>query len=184
MLLNQTIEVIDCSSQPSLGIKGPGAADWLIKQNIMVPTAPNHWVVHHDEAIVLRLGVSEFLIQQTLNKESHASALSFDMLEASLIKKMDAYSGVYHVPRADTSIQLKGDDVPNLLSQVCRLDVQQLLQDNALVMTQIAGINAILLKASTQPETYRLWFDFSYRNYLLETLTSLAKAMTDIELVN
>ncbi len=180
MLLNKTIEVIDCSSQPSLGIKGSGAADWLIEQNIIIPSVPNHWVAHHDEVIVLRLGVSEFLVQQTLSNGSHA----LEMLEASLIKKMDAYSGVYHVPRADTSLQLKGGDVPNLLSKVCRLDVQQLLQDNALVMTQIAGINAILLKASTQPQTYHLWFDFSYQNYLLETLASLATAMTDIELVN
>lgn len=178
MQLSKSVQMLDLSAQPVIGIKGAASAQWLNKQGFSVPTLPNHWVKQSEQCLILRLGSNEYLLQQL---SIQANQNSFDLIEKTLINKSKESAGIYHVPRADASIQLIGDGVDLLLSQVCRLDIENELQEQALLITHIAGVNAILLKATEQPNSYRFWFDQSYQSYIVETLTKLANAMTDIE---
>jgi sarcosine oxidase, subunit gamma len=173
MQLNKNLEMTDLGMQAIVGLKGSNAAAWLLEQGIDIPDKANHWAKLGQDGMVLRLGMSEFLIQDA----------NTTTIEKNLSIAMEAHAGVYHVPRADVSLQLKGDGVMSLLSQICRLNIDQVTQNNTVVMTQVAGVPAILLKASPQASIYRLWFDFSYQTYMTETITKLAKVNIDFEYV-
>lgn len=181
MLLNKNLEMIDLSMHEVVGIKGNNATAWLTQQGIEVPSAPNHWIKLGQDGMVLRLGMNEYLIQQVSSKDNHETQSIIPTIENSLSKEMNEHAGVYRVPRADTSLLLKGDGVAFLLSQICRLNIEQALLGNALVMTQIAGISAILLKESQQVDAYRLWFDLSYQTYMTETITNLTNVNINFE---
>jgi sarcosine oxidase, subunit gamma len=184
MLLNKDLEMIDLSMHAALGIKGSYASAWLEQQGIEVPSAPNYWIKLNQNCMVLRLGMNEFLIQEvgsTINQEAQALIVT---LENNLSNVMEDYAGVYRVPRADASLLLKGDGVAPLLSQMCRLNIEQDIQGHALVMTQVAGVSAILLKESEQGNVYKLLFDLSYQAYMTETIANLAKVNIDFELVS
>jgi len=176
------MEMIDFSAQASIGIKGAHAASWLSAQQISVPQKPNHWVLHNETHLVLRLGMQELLIQQIAGKDNSHPDDCLATLESSLARNLHDTNhekeGVYHVPRADSLMQLTGHGVLDLLAQTCRLNISNELQDHALVMTQVAGINAILLKV--QAVTY-LWFDQSYHAYMVETITELTKQSLTIK---
>lgn len=181
MLLNKSLEMIDLSEHEVIGIKGNNATAWLTQQGIEVPSAPNHWIRLGQDGIVLRLGMNEYLIQEVSSKDNHETPSFIPTIENSLSTVMNEHVGVYRVPRADVSLLLKGDGVAFLLSQICRLNIEQDLLSNALVMTQVAGISAILLKESQQAGIYRLWFDLSYQAYMTETITNLTKVNSNFE---
>ncbi len=169
------IKLINSGVQDCIGLKGASAAKWLREQNIPVPNAPNHWVQYDEDHLVLRLGTDAFLLQALTSQDQQQPDQLITKLELCLTIKQHESTGVYRVPRADALLQLTGDGIADLLSQVCRLDTQHVLQNNALVITQIAGVNATLLKASASPEVYYLWFDVSYQDYMVNTMMHLAK---------
>lgn len=169
------IKIISSGAQDCFGLKGSGAAKWLQEQNIQVPDAPNHWVQQNERHLLLRLGSDAFLLQAIDPQDQLQPDALIAKLELCLSIKPLESTGVYRVPHADSFLQLSGDGVADLLSQVCRLDTHHVLQNNALVISQIAGVNATLLKASSHPEVYYLWFDVSYQDYMVKTMMHLAK---------
>lgn len=171
---SQRLQIEDLTEKQRVGIKGAQAERWLNQQVIATPPLPNHWLetyqANGQTLLVLRLGTSEFLIE-ALDDQTDVPLTTFNQVKAA---------GVYTVPRADASFRLAGENINALLAQICMLDITQALQENALVMTQIAGVSAILLKESTQQNSYRLCCDVSYKHYLQDTLKRLAAPM-DIE---
>jgi hypothetical protein len=184
MASQDSIEMLDLHAQACLGIKGRHAADWLAAQHIQVPKTPNHWVQHEENHLVLRFGNDEFLLQQIATRNQSQTDAFLEDLKQRLASNLHEITGVYLVPRADACLQLSGNEVDHLLAQVCRLDTQQLLNNQALVMTQFAGVNGILLKASIQPDVYRLWFDISYQAYMEETIMQLVNQPNSIKHFN
>lgn len=183
MLLNHQVEIMDLSSQTSLGLKGPNAATWLARQGIEIPSKPNQWVNFDNNYMVLRLGLNEFVIQDISYTEKNAAQDFIHKIDQDLIKAMVDCAGVYRVPRADAFMLLSGSGIAPLLSQICRIDLGQVLKNNALVMTQMAGISTVVLKETDNSAVYRLWFDISYLAYMSETIACLAKTNIDFELV-
>ena len=157
------------------GVKGPNAEQWLSQRNIALPAGNNSWVssgTTEDASLVLRLGSSEFLIEQQLNNTSNG--LPDD---GSLSQPIAA--GVYRVQRNDAAFILSGSRIQDLLSELCLLDLRdKALAGDAVVMTQVAGISVTLLRQSAPGKhtgtVYRLWCDGSYGAYMWQTLTQLA----------
>ena len=162
----QKIMMTDTSKLMRFGVKGSKASQWLVDQGIALPEVPNSWHFAQNGTLVLRLGVSEFVVEDNTG---------------SIVAKLKAatrarVSGVYPVARADASFLLTGELLGELFSEICMLDLRQDPYANALYLTQIAGISAILIKQSTDTKTsYRIWCDGTYHRYMYETLTLIAK---------
>lgn len=162
----QAVTITDVSTLQRYGVKGPQAATWLASHGVTIPAQANTWVLS-DHAIVMRLGSSEFLIEDQIDGEVSAK------LEADNLR----ISGVYKVPRADAAYSLAGSDVQNLLAELCALDLREsALAENAVVMTQIAGISATLLRHSVNNETvYKIWCDGTYEVYMHHILSEIVQ---------
>jgi sarcosine oxidase subunit gamma len=161
----------DLSNRPRLGVKGLHAQEWLTALGYITPEQPNCWVATTD-TMQLRLGISEFLIEA--NSNTHA-------LDTLMLAAKSTTAGVYWVPRADAAFEISGRAVTDLLSEICMLDTTK-LASNSLLMTQIAGISAMLIQMpNTALPSYRIWCDGSYHHYMLETLSSIAKELGHVE---
>ena len=160
----QALNITNLSTLQRYGVKGQQASEWLANHGISIPVEANTWILS-DHAIVMRLGASEFLIEdQTDGKTS-------SKLEADVVR----VNGVYKVPRADVSYSLAGSKVLNLFAELCPLDLRETaLAENEVIMTQVAGISATVLRQSINNETvYRLWCDGTYGVYMLHTLSEI-----------
>ncbi|BCM25082.1 sarcosine oxidase subunit gamma [Methyloradius palustris] len=160
------LAIADVSHFKRFGVKGAKAAEWLSGQGIALPESNNSWLETSSATLVMRLGSSEFMI------ESQAA----ENLPTLSNSDQFATPGVYKVPRADAAFIISGQQALNLLSELCTLDlVGESLSENKLLMTQIAGISAILLKQSINgKDAYRIWCDGTYGHYLWETLLEIA----------
>lgn len=162
----QKVSITDVSTLQRYGVKGPQAATWLASHGVVIPTDPNTWVLS-DNAIVMRLGSSEFLIEDQIDGKACAK------LEADHLRR----SGVYKVPRADAAYTLAGSDVRKLLAEICALDLREhALAENAVIMTQVAGISATLLRHDMNNETvYKIWCDGTYGVYMQHILSEIVQ---------
>ena len=161
----QKLRITDVSSLARYGVKGAQAVTWLAKHGVKVPNQPNSWVLS-EETLVMRLGSTEFLIEDQVGGETCKK------LHADTLREPN----VYKVPRADASYLLAGKGVRDLLSELCALDLRETaLADNDVVMTQVAGISATVLRQALSGETvYRLWCDGTYAAFMTHTLAEIA----------
>lgn len=162
---NNSVVISDVSNLQRYGVKGSLAAQWLASHGVALPAKANTWVLSR-QAIVMRLGASEFLI------EDQADGQVCDKLAADTLR----VAGVYKVPRADAAYLLAGSGVLHLFAELCPLDLRETaLLENDLVMTQVAGISAAVLRQTIDNETiYRLWCDGTYGAYMRHTLAGIA----------
>jgi sarcosine oxidase, subunit gamma len=173
------LEITDMSIRERYGVKGPQASKWLASHSVAIPENANTWILNDGKTLVMRLGSSEFLIE--------------DQVGGQTCKKLAAdnvrIAGVYKVPHADASYLLAGSEVLNLLSEVCSLNLREsALQATKLVMTHVAGISATVLCQSINNETiYRIWCDGTYGVYmkrvLLEIASELGGGMTQVKVI-
>ena len=161
--------VADVSCFARFGIKGPEAANWLMSQSIQIPINKNEWI-EHEGYLVLRLGNSEFLIEDQYNSNICQKLAGFNQA---------AVAGVYKVQRADAAFILSGSEVLNMLSELCMLDLRDsALASNTVVMTQVAGISATLLRKTLNGEqVYRVWCDGTYGAYMWNMLLEVTKEL-------
>ena len=174
MATDYKISIIDVSSLPRFGIKGREASVWLSSQGITLPTIANSWTIGKDSSLILRLGNSEFLIEDQKQGQTTAK------LEVACKNRI---AGIYPVARADASFMLTGEAATDLLSEICMLDLRQETHPQALYMTQIAGISATLLKQQLDDNAVvRLWCDGTYHHYMHEILRIIAKEVSTLDL--
>ena len=170
----QTVTTTDISKLERFGVKGPQAAKWLANHGVAIPAKANTWVLSGN-AIVMRLGLTEFLIEDQLIQGKAEGKIC-----AKLGADVARVGGVYKVPRADAAYILAGSGVLNLLSEVCALDLREsALAENDVLMTQVAGISATVLRQSINNETvYRIWCDGTYGQYMQHILDEIAQELT------
>ena len=169
----QVPNITNVSTLKRYGVKGPNAAKWLANHGVAVPAKANTWVLSGN-AVVMRLGSTEFLIEDQLI-QGQADEKICAKLEADTVRA----SGVYKVPRADAAYILAGSGVLNLLSEVCALDLREsALAENDVLMTQVAGISATVLRQSINNETvYRIWCDGTYGVYMQHILSEISQEL-------
>ena len=167
----QALTISNVSKLPRYGVKGAQAANWLAMHGVKIPETANSWVLH-EQTLVMRLGSSEFLIEDQTGGEACKKLLAVTLREPN----------VYKVPRADASYLLAGSDVVNLLSELCALDLREsALLENDVVMTQVAGISAVILRQTSNNEpVYRLWCDGTYHIYMRHVLDEVAVELGNI----
>lgn len=167
----QLLGVTDVSCFQRFSVKGPQAAAWLAARGMNTPAAINSWDEAAPGTMILRLGGSEFLLEDQHSGDTCATlAKGFKQAEVA---------GVYKVQRADAAFILSGSEALDLLSELCMLDLRDsALGANAVVMTQVAGISATLLRQTLNgQQVYRIWCDGTYGPYLWDMLTEVAKEL-------
>src|SRR5450830_1022258 len=160
------LAIADVTHFQRFGIKGAKAAEWLTEQGIMLPESNNSWLATSAASLAMRLGSNEFMIESQIAEN------------LPVLSNSDQFSttGIYKVQRADAAFILSGQHVLNLLSELCTLELTgETLNGNKLLMTQVAGISAILIRQSINgKEAYRIWCDGTYGDYISETLLEIA----------
>ncbi|MGB4811388.1 MAG: sarcosine oxidase subunit gamma [Methylophilaceae bacterium] len=161
--------VADVSCLARYGVKGSNATKWLLEHEIAIPTNPNAWTLCEQKTLVLRLGSTEFLIEDQLGG-SACQRLTNDSARVE---------NVYKVPRADAAFIVSGSEALNLLTELCSLDLREKsLTAKDLVMTQVAGISAIVIRQTLNGEpVYRIWCDGTYGPYMWEVLLEIANEL-------
>ncbi len=165
----KVLGVTDVSCLQRYGFKGPQATKWAAEHALTIPVKPNTWTLSNHNALVLRLGGSEFLVEDQFEGKT-SQQLASDTLRVP---------GVYKVPRADAAFILTGSAVLNLFSELCALDLRpSALLENDLIMTQVAGISATVLRQTRNGEMlYRIWCDGTYGACMWAALIEIANEL-------
>lgn len=157
------LSLVDMSQQPRYGCKGPGAAAWLQSMGLPVPTEPNSAIALDGGKRVLRLGMTEFLLEGPA-----------EMIQA--LASSPRAAGVYPVLRQDLCLHMTGRRLPELLLQTCSVNFAALdLGSAPVVLTSMVGVAVTILPGERNgvPD-YLLWCDGSFGIYLWHTLSSIA----------
>jgi sarcosine oxidase subunit gamma len=157
----RSLALCDVSSIPRLGLKGPGAADWLIGQGLKVPSSIYGCTPVGKTGWVARAGTTEFLIEDSLGEDVVAKLLAAPVT-----------SSVYRMQRQDASLLLSGTNGHLVLAETCGVDFSD--PDSKLIYSRVAGVScAILSRRLNDIPLWQFWFDNSYGMYLWETLLEI-----------
>jgi sarcosine oxidase subunit gamma len=157
------LSMVDRSFLTRFGVKGSGAASWLESQGIAVPDRPNTWNSLPQNGIIARLGLTEFLIEDSIH--SHVA----DQLSKACD---DLPSKVYPVLRQDAAIAIHGHNLQELLQQTCSINFRALsLAERPVILTSMVGVSVTIIPG----EQYRIWCDGTFGAYLWRTLRAIGE---------
>ncbi len=163
------VGVCDLSAFVRVGVKGPGAAAWLVNRNVPVPAEANSWAPA-GAGLVARLARTEFLIEDGIGN-AMARHLAGELQPGE--------PGVYPVPRQDCALALTGIAVNELLVQTCNVDfASQPATGHIVTLTQMVGVSVTVLRSDRGGvPCYRVWCDGTMGPYFWETLTGIAEEL-------
>lgn len=164
------LAIIDLSCLNRFGVKGAHAAAWLKEQDITIPEKPNSWCPLADGSLIARLGLNEFLIEDSLN------TTIAPQLKANC---QHPPARVYPVLRQDLAIALYGTAVNELLLQTCNINFQALnLSEHPVVLTSMIGVAVTIIPGEfSGTPFYRIWCDGTYGNYFWQTLLEMVEEL-------
>lgn len=157
------VVITDLSTQPRFGCKGPRSAEWLASQGLPLPAAANTALELPEGGRILRLGLSEFLVED--------SAARVQQLADS-----PRQPGVYPVLRQDLCLQLRGKKLPQLLRQTCSFNFAALdAAVQPVILTSMTGVAVTVMpdRHANLPSCL-IWCDGSYGVYLWQTLCDIS----------
>lgn len=159
--------IADLSCLTRFGVKGTNAAEWLAKGGLPIPDRPNTWHSLPEGGIIARLGLTEFLIEDSIN-----SAIAPQL--ANACKSPPAK--VYPILRQDLALGLVGDRLNDLLRQTCSFNFQALsLGDRPVVLTSMIGVAVTVIPGESNGQSYyRIWCDRTFGMYFWQTLIQIA----------
>lgn len=159
----------DRSCLTRFGVKGPGAVDWL-SQHLSLPGTANTWQHLPEGGLVARLGMTEFLVEDTINS-AIASYLTRSLTERPV--------NVYPVLRQDLAIALTGEAVPDLLRQTCSFNFSALrLSESPVILTSMIGVGVVVIPSDRHGlPYYRIWCDGTFGPYLWHTLAGIVEEL-------
>jgi sarcosine oxidase, subunit gamma len=163
----QILGIADLSSLNRFGVKGAGAAAWLAEDGIVIER-PNCWMPLAEGGLALRLGLSEYLIE--------------DELSNAIVPRLAnrAYPDqVYPVLRQDLALALCGEQLPALMLQTCNINFRALnLAENPVILTTMIGVAVTILPSERNGlPFYRVWCDGTFSSYFWYTLLEIAQKL-------
>lgn len=155
------VVLTDLSPFARTGFKGADTPDWLARQGLVLPAAPNQALVQADGSLLARLSAGEFLL---LGRPGD---------EMGLVERLDAAwswgegAGMcFPLPRQDSHawFHLRGPAVPAMLAKLCGVDLRpHAFADGAVAQTSVARLNAIIVR---QGDDVHLLADSASAEYL------------------
>jgi sarcosine oxidase subunit gamma len=159
--------IADLSFLTRFGVKGANAAEWLANQGLPIPDYPNTWHSLPEGGIIARLGLTEFLIE-----DSVSSAITPGLATAC----QSPPAKVYPVLRQDLALALVGNRANELLRQTCSFNFQALSpSDRPVVLTSMIGVAVTVIPGDRNGKPfYRIWCDGTFGTYFWQTLVEIA----------
>lgn len=165
---SEKLSIVDLSCLRRCGFKGENSQQWLGDRGIICDR-PNTWTALPEQGIVARLGLNEFLIEDSLNSQ----------VVSELAACSDFPPKVYPVLRQDLAIGLWGEQVNELLLQTCGVNFRSLsLVDRPVVLTSMIGVAVIVIPGEHQGlPFYRIWCDGTFGVYFWKTIAGIAQEL-------
>jgi sarcosine oxidase subunit gamma len=172
------IGIADLSSLTRFGVKGANAAEWLTQQGLPIPDRPNSWHPLPDDGIIARLGLTEFLIEDSVNSAIPVGTAKPNAPQLATACQTPP-AKVYPVLRQDLALGLVGDRVHDLLRQTCSFNFQTLaLSDRPVILTSMIGVAVTVMPGERNGQPfYRIWCDGTFGTYFWQTLVEIATEM-------
>jgi sarcosine oxidase subunit gamma len=165
MNLEKKLQIKALTNIFTIGVKGPNAAEKLLNLGISSPKVANYWCLHQEKIIVMRTGLTEFVIGFDEENEE---------IKPFIASLKNYVAGFYPVARHDACWQMTGEYANDLLAEIGMLDIPHETKENQLCLTQMAGVNVIVMQLNTPVgNAYRIWCDGSYQAYMQATLDQL-----------
>lgn len=164
------VVLTDLSPFARTGFKGADTPDWLARQGLVLPEAPNRAVIQADASVLARLSAGEFLLLGRPGDE-----IGVARLDAAW--SWDAGAGLcFPLPRQDSHawFHLRGPAVPQMMAKLCGVDLRRhVFADGAVAQTSVARLNAIVIR---QGDDFHLLADSASAEYLWD---GVADAMAE-----
>lgn len=155
------------------GFKGRGSANWLARQGVAIPVAPNRTVVDASGCLIARLGLEDLLIIGTLDTHSERPARLMQMWRGEYDAGIRDIG--YPTPKQHSHVLLHfgGVAAASVLSQLCAVDLRpHAFADDALAQTMAAGIVASFMRCDrNRVPGYLILVDTSFAEYFWDGLT-------------
>lgn len=163
----QILGIADLSSLNRFGVKGARAAAWLADVGIAVER-PNSWTSLAEGGLALRLGISEYLIE--------------DGLSSALVPRLANHAcpdHVYPVLRQDLALALCGEQLPALMLETCNVNFPALnLAEHPVILTTMIGVAVTILPSERNGlPFYQIWCDSTFGSYFWHTLVEIAQEL-------
>tara|TARA_B100000809_G_scaffold218183_1_gene224680 strand:+ start:314 stop:871 length:558 start_codon:yes stop_codon:yes gene_type:complete len=158
-------ELQDLSDYRKVGVKGPGAVEWLRAQGVVCPGNTYDTIRTAAGSIVARVGSDEVII------ESPPGDDGAERIDAALAIRAP---GVFGVEQQTSTFRLGGAGAPDVWRQTCGVDVTGESADR-LIYTRVAGVACGVLPEEIEGHrSYRLWVDYGYAPALFRSLVEIA----------
>lgn len=144
LALAKRLAIADVSPLPRVGFKGPGAADWIAAQGLVVPDV-NRLARQADGTVLLRLGTNDLMLVSDLAATSSRPA---ELTRAwhALENPPTAPRG-FPVPRQEgyCALILVGEHAAACMAKVCGVDLRpHKFPDTHIAQTSVARLGAIV----------------------------------------
>lgn len=163
------LAMADASHLPRSGFKGSGTPDWLGKQGLTLPSAPNRWLKDRQGRILARLSQGEFLLLGDFKELDAAWSYESAPMCFPLLRQ-----------HSHAWILISGDAAPKLMAKICGVDLRPgYFAEDEIAQTSVARLNAIVIADRIAGRTgYHLLADIASSQYLWDCL---ADAMLEFQ---
>jgi sarcosine oxidase subunit gamma len=166
----------DLSPLPRTGFKGPGTAEWLAGQGLVVPAEINRAAPQDGGGLAVRLAPGEVLVLAPLDGSDSLTA-RLDRAWAAELVPPERPRG-FPVPRADSHawFRVVGSQAAALFAKLCAVDLRpQKFDDLAVAQTSVARLSAVVIRDDLGPGTpanlaFHLLFDSASAAYCWDCL--------------
>lgn len=163
-----SLGLCDLSYLTKLGVKGSVAESWLEEQDIAVPPAIYESRPLKSDGLIVRFATDEFFLESGIDGGFLAE------LSSRLDSRQDH---VFRVEHQEATFLLTGSRATEVLAQTCGINFGEMAQ-RQVIFTRVAGVSCGVFPDSVREiETYRFWVDFSYAEYLWETLVEITESL-------
>ena len=164
----QQLALCDISGLAKLGLKGPGAVEWLKSHGINPPNELFAVAPIAGDGIVARLGNEEIFLE-----DGFGSTTAADLGH----KLAGGAPGVYRVERHDGTFLLCGSRAVEVLAQTSGINFAE-TPEGRVIFTRAAGVSCMILpKKVAGVLGYQIWVDPSYA---FDLWHSLEEIFTDL----
>ncbi len=163
-----SLGLCDVSGLTKFGVKGPESDDWLAGQGIDVPSGIYASRSLKGAGLIVRFATDEFFLESGIDGG----------FVAELSSQLDLQPAhVFRVEHQEATFLLTGSCATDVLAQTCGINFGEMAQ-RQVIFTRVAGVSCAVFPDSTQEiATFRFWVDFSYAEYLWETLVEIIESL-------
>lgn len=163
--------IVDCTSLPRFGLRGPGSCEWLLAQGFAIPETVNRATLDDTGNLALRLGRNEAVISGFASGPSSVKGCETAWSGAA---DRQGYNGF----RQDswTHLLISGPRAADLMAEITETDLRiDAMPAGIISQTRALKIDAIIVRTDRLGTFgYELFFDIASRAYVCETLRGLA----------